>query len=68
MTAPVWRSRGPIGMAGPLALQRSHDGDALNVTVSGIDGPPIVVVRVGRDEVRDLVQALDDWLFESRPA
>lgn len=65
----LWASRGPVGMPGPLALQPAHDGHALNVTVAaGLDGPPIIVVRVERDDVRDLVQALDDWLFDSRPA
>lgn len=27
----------------------------------------VLAVELQRDQVRDLVQALDDWLFDSRP-
>jgi len=29
--------------------------------------PVAIAAALSRDDVRDLVQALDDWLFDSRP-
>ena len=63
----LWRSRMVPGAEPVTAIQPAGDGAALELTVAGMSGPPLVVVRVERDEVRDLVQSLDDWLYDSRP-
>lgn len=72
MTAsPVYRR--PLPGAGELTLTQ----DDLIAAGAGLGGPGLVVSMaahpvtiagvLSRDEVRDLVQALDDWLLDSRP-
>ena len=44
-----------VAADGPLALAVQFRGVALSI-------------RLTRDDVRDLVQGLDEWLYDSRPA
>jgi len=60
----LWQAD-PAGEGHSLVLEENALG-ALDVAATGFNVD--VVIRLPRDQVQHLAQALDEWLFESRPA
>lgn len=64
MTAPARFEDGGVTMM--VRTDWTTPGGALAISMHC--GPVALLLGISRDEVRDLVQALDDWLYESRPS
>jgi hypothetical protein len=71
MSAPLFERRHEE-TGGHLAVARNDVlAEAVGVApglVVTLGQPPVMVARfLTREDVRELAQALDDWLFDSRP-
>jgi uncharacterized membrane protein (DUF4010 family) len=71
MSAPLFERR-HVETGGMLAVARNDVlAEAVGVApglVVTLGQPPVMVARfLTREDVRELAQVLDDWLFDSRP-
>lgn len=63
MSAQLWAA-GEAGTQARARVRSRRDG---RLEVLASMPPAEVIVILERDDVRELVQTLDDWLFDSRP-
>jgi hypothetical protein len=64
MSAPLFER--PLAGGGLLVVDRDADHPA-QLVVSLMTHPVAIAGPISRDDVQQLAQALDDWLFDSRP-
>lgn len=68
MTAAAHVFRRALPGGGELVMATAElPGARGDLLVSMQASPVAIAAALSRDDVRDLVQALDDWLFDSRP-